>query len=118
MFSTGAAYTGGPQVTICRISILRAARKPCTGPTVGVFDNTSHSMAKLRQSTNMYAFIRFLVFTAVTMKKAVFWDVTPCDHMGNFPKDSLLHVFILSLTTRKLNFSRHMLIWTFILVLV
>jgi hypothetical protein len=27
---------------------------------------------------NKYWYVRFEVFTAVTMKKAVFWDVAPC----------------------------------------
>jgi hypothetical protein len=26
-------------------------------------------------------YVRFEVFTAVTMKNGVFWDVTPCDHV-------------------------------------
>jgi hypothetical protein len=28
--------------------------------------------------TNSVAYVRFEVFTAVTMKNGVFWDVTPC----------------------------------------
>jgi hypothetical protein len=29
------------------------------------------------------SFVRFEVFTAVTMKNAVFWDVTPCGSCKN-----------------------------------
>jgi hypothetical protein len=32
--------------------------------------------------------VRFEVFTAVTMKNAVFWDVTPCGSYKN-PKESM-----------------------------
>jgi hypothetical protein len=31
-----------------------------------------------RPEENMIFLVRFEVFTAVTMKKAVFWDVAPC----------------------------------------
>jgi hypothetical protein len=34
-----------------------------------------------RYKLNYY--VRFEVFTAVTMKNAVFWDVTPCDSCKN-----------------------------------
>jgi hypothetical protein len=30
-----------------------------------------------------YFCVRFEIFTAVTMKTAVFWDVTPCDSYKN-----------------------------------
>jgi hypothetical protein len=32
---------------------------------------------------NPRSFVRLEVFTAVTMKKGVFWDVTPCDSCKN-----------------------------------
>jgi hypothetical protein len=34
-------------------------------------------------------YVRFEVYTAVTMKKAVFWDVRPCRHM---PKDGIFKI--------------------------
>jgi hypothetical protein len=34
-------------------------------------------------SGNMNEFVRFEVFTAVTMKNGVFWDVTPCGSCKN-----------------------------------
>jgi hypothetical protein len=30
-----------------------------------------------------FKYVRFEVFTAVTMKKGAFWDVTPCDSCKN-----------------------------------
>jgi hypothetical protein len=36
------------------------------------------SYNNLMHKTNSVAFARFEVFTAVTMKNGVFWDVTPC----------------------------------------
>jgi RNA recognition motif-containing protein len=38
---------------------------------------------KLRQNSNRTHFVRFEVFTAVTMKNGVFWDVTPCYSSNN-----------------------------------
>jgi hypothetical protein len=32
---------------------------------------------------NMYSYVRFEVFAAVTMKNCVFWDVTPCGSCNN-----------------------------------
>jgi hypothetical protein len=32
---------------------------------------------------SIVAFVRFEVFTAVTMKNGVFWDVTPCGSCKN-----------------------------------
>jgi hypothetical protein len=41
--------------------------------------------------------VRFEVFTEVTMKNGVFWDVMPCGHTRatrrNFPEDTILHCF-------------------------
>jgi hypothetical protein len=35
------------------------------------------------QSPASSCYVRFEVFTAVTMKNAVFWDITPCDSCKN-----------------------------------
>jgi hypothetical protein len=35
------------------------------------------------QGVNKEIFVRFEVFTAVTMKNGVFWDVTPCGSCKN-----------------------------------
>jgi hypothetical protein len=35
------------------------------------------------QSPTSLCYVRFEVFTAVTMKNSVFWDVTPCDSCKN-----------------------------------
>jgi hypothetical protein len=35
------------------------------------------------ESQPVNAMLRFEIFTAVTMKNAVFWDVTPCDPCMN-----------------------------------
>jgi hypothetical protein len=37
----------------------------------------------LRGGTNLLNPVRFEVFTAVTMKNGVFWDVTPCGSCKN-----------------------------------
>jgi hypothetical protein len=34
-------------------------------------------------NTNLQIVVRFEVFTAVTMKNSVFWDVTPCGSFKN-----------------------------------
>jgi hypothetical protein len=41
----------------------------------------------------LYSDVRFEVFTAVTMKNAVFWDVTPCGSCNNrrFGRTQHLH---------------------------
>jgi hypothetical protein len=39
----------------------------------------------------------FYVFTAVTMKDVVFWDVTPRAARRNIPEDGIPHVFCLYL---------------------
>jgi hypothetical protein len=47
--------------------------------------------AMLREIVNIPTnYVRFEVFTAVTMKKAVFWDVAPCFSLGRLliPKNS------------------------------
>jgi hypothetical protein len=36
-------------------------------------------------------YVRFEVFTAVTMKNGVFWDVMPCGSRRNIPEDTILH---------------------------
>jgi hypothetical protein len=43
------------------------------------------SMKKLQRCALRFAldFVRFEVFTAVTMKNGVFWDVTPCGSCNN-----------------------------------
>jgi hypothetical protein len=43
---------------------------------------------------NKVEYVRFEVFTAVTMKKAVFWDVAPCRSSVNrrFGGTYLLHL--------------------------
>jgi hypothetical protein len=47
----------------------------------------SHSSPPLRlfisAFQNTFQFVRFEVFTAVTMKNGVFWDVTPCSSCKN-----------------------------------
>jgi hypothetical protein len=35
------------------------------------------------QSPASYCYVRFEVFTAVTVKDGVFWDVTPCGSCNN-----------------------------------
>jgi hypothetical protein len=44
--------------------------------------------------------LRFEVFTAVTMKNAVFWDVTPCGSSNNrrLPKVLLVTAYVLSIS--------------------
>jgi hypothetical protein len=44
-----------------------------TSPTNGV-----RSFGIVRLQTNTKEFVRYEVFTAVTMKEAVFWDMAPC----------------------------------------
>jgi hypothetical protein len=41
------------------------------------------SMRKRRAAPNVVYLVRFEVFTAMTMKKAVFWDVAPCRYCVN-----------------------------------
>jgi hypothetical protein len=41
-------------------------------------EDNSQSLHLSHFITNVYFFLRFEVFTAVPMKNAVFWDVTPC----------------------------------------
>jgi hypothetical protein len=35
------------------------------------------------KNTTVYCFVRFEVFTAMTMKNGIFWDVTPCGSCKN-----------------------------------
>jgi hypothetical protein len=39
--------------------------------------NPKHD-ARTRKNYNIFQFVRFEVFTVVTMKNGVFWDVTTC----------------------------------------
>jgi hypothetical protein len=52
----------------------------------------SFNMMLIVTTTSM-AFVRFEVFTAVTMKNGVFWVVTPCTRATrrNNPEDTILH---------------------------
>jgi hypothetical protein len=49
--------------------------------------------ANVRHISRFVCFVRSEVFTAVTMKNVVFWDVTPCGSFKNqrFGGTSLLH---------------------------
>jgi hypothetical protein len=42
-----------------------------------------HQGDKIRRARNNVSSVRFEVFTAVTMKNGVFWDVTPCGSCKN-----------------------------------
>jgi hypothetical protein len=42
-----------------------------------------HTVVLVRLCTNLTENVRFEVSTAVTMKNAVFWDVTPCGSCKN-----------------------------------
>jgi hypothetical protein len=37
-------------------------------------------------------YVRFEVFTAVTMKNSVFWDVTPCGSCKNVSKERIAYI--------------------------
>jgi hypothetical protein len=37
----------------------------------------------INKATDLYNSVRFEVFTVVTMKNGVFWDVTPCGSCKN-----------------------------------
>jgi hypothetical protein len=41
------------------------------------------SISSLRASVDSANMVRFEVFTAVTMKNCVFWDITPCGSCKN-----------------------------------
>jgi hypothetical protein len=48
-----------------------------------VFYAVHSFVTALYQSPNIPNLVRFEVFTAVTMKNGVFWDVTPCGSCKN-----------------------------------
>jgi membrane carboxypeptidase/penicillin-binding protein len=52
-------------------------------PTDATSNNNHNSTDRITQSTTYLNDVRFEVFTAVTMKNAVFWDVTPCGSCEN-----------------------------------
>jgi hypothetical protein len=68
---------------------------PILGPDIETPMRTSHSSSVRRyRCSNQpvadydprqidYSFVRFEVFTAVTMKNVVFWDVMPCGSCKN-----------------------------------
>jgi hypothetical protein len=62
----------------CIISLTRIGD---LGATLAVASNRSTPHGVTSQMTVF--FIRFEIFTAVTMKKGVFWDVTPCGSCKN-----------------------------------
>jgi hypothetical protein len=45
--------------------------------------NTCSSETSVRFQRTVWHYVRFEVFTAVTMKNCVFWNVTPCDTCKN-----------------------------------
>jgi hypothetical protein len=47
----------------------------------------------VRLDMNNSTDVRFEVFTAVTMKSGVFWDVTPCGLRRNIPEDTTLQLY-------------------------
>jgi hypothetical protein len=64
-------------------SIMKLSRKICGfsthfylgRPIRGISGTETH--VRSRQVNRIRSVLRFMVFTAVTMKNAVFWDVTP-----------------------------------------
>jgi hypothetical protein len=53
---------------------IRIASRKC----YSVFSHRHKCLSCLVHTVSNTVYIRFEVFTAVTMKKAVFWDVAPC----------------------------------------
>jgi hypothetical protein len=58
-------------------------------PSSGLLNTTKHKVSVTRpvsvhplKRTNFH-YVRFEVFTAVTIKNGVFWDVTPCGSCKN-----------------------------------
>jgi hypothetical protein len=70
-----------PQVIAPCKSWVRGWLGPMAGLDDTFFAIPGHELYRLGRQAHSH--LRFEVFTAVTMKNGVFWDVTPCESCKN-----------------------------------
>jgi hypothetical protein len=75
----GTNFVVGRGVRLVDVFILRAK---CYGVLEGTF------------RLGRFCLVRFEVSTAMTMKNAVFWDVTLCATWRNIPEDAILRFYL------------------------
>jgi hypothetical protein len=63
--------------------VLGETKSPKSAVMYGLQAESRTRLLSVKHKLNRYIFVRFDVFTAVTMKNAVFWDVTPCRYCVN-----------------------------------
>jgi hypothetical protein len=87
-------WTKNP-VILSVIQIFRSlqGQLPRYSPLSSLYSNSNGMFPPNWPSSSAHAFCRIEVFTAVTMKNGVFWDVTPCGFCKNrrFSGTSRLH---------------------------
>jgi hypothetical protein len=73
-------------------SIIRVTRMFELRTTLAATRNrhTLRSNRSIASYGKRCSYVRFEVFTAVTMKNGVFWVVTPCGSYKNNPEDTIL----------------------------
>jgi hypothetical protein len=66
--------------TPARVELLPLAKHPLGTAT---YTTSRFTVISPVRTTEFYAIVRFEVFTAVTMKNGVVWDVAPCGSCKN-----------------------------------